>query len=145
MYVFGGAKWPSEEIVNELWALDLYTLLWTPLFSPSPLSTEPDNTTMHGNSDTLSVVSFQQNEEDLLPLPVRSHTAHVVGSKMVVLFGLSSGAETCISYVQEYDFGKLLHVLVLYIKGEITIKYLKREKIPSESYCRSLRMPRLEW
>ena len=108
MYVFGGAKWPSEEIVNELWALDLQTRVWTPLFNHDPYDTEHDNTTLLEVGGAPSSVSIEPSEENFLPLPVRSHTAHVVGSKMIVLFGLSSGAETLISYVQEYDFGKLL-------------------------------------
>lgn len=106
MYVFGGAKLPSEEIVNELWALDLQTQVWTPLFYHHTLSTEHDNATLMEIGDVPSSISIESGEENLLPLPVRSHTAHVVGSKMIVLFGVSSGAETLISYVQEYDFSK---------------------------------------
>lgn len=114
MYVFGGAKWPSEEIVNELWALNLYTQLWTPLCNFHPVTMEHDNSTMldHG-ADIMSKMSLQPNKETHLPLPVRSHTAHVIGSKMIILFGLSSGTETFISYVQEYDFGELLNTLIL--------------------------------
>ena len=107
MYIFGGAKWPSEEVVNELWALDLQTQEWTPLFSDRALDTEQENSTLLDIGDVSSTISVEPRE-DLLPLPVRSHTAHVVGSKMVVLFGLSSGAETLISYVQEYDFCKVI-------------------------------------
>ena len=106
MYVFGGAKLPSEEIVNELWALDLQTQVWTPLFHHHALSTEHDNVTLMEIGDVPSSISIESSEENLLPLSVRSHTAHVVGSKMIVLFGVSSGAETLISYVQEYDFSE---------------------------------------
>ena len=106
MYVFGGAKLPSEEIVSELWALDLQTRAWTPLFSHQPLSSEHVNATLVEVGDVPSSVSIEPSEESFLPLPVRSHTAHVVDSKMIVLFGVSSGAETLISYVQEYDFSK---------------------------------------
>lgn len=112
MYVYGGAKWPSEEIVSELWALDLHTLLWTPLFTLHSKITEHDNSTLPESIDILSILSFQPLKEYFLPLPVRSHTAHVVGSKMIVLFGLSSGTEVLISYVQEYNFGELLLVHV---------------------------------
>lgn len=110
MYVFGGAKLQSEEIVNELWALDLQTQVWTPLFNQEALSTDRDNDTLMEVGDVTSSVSIERNGENFLPLPVRSHTAHVVGSKMVVLFGISSGAETLISYVQEYDFSKLFRL-----------------------------------
>ena len=112
MYVFGGAKWPSEEIVNELWALNFSTQLWTSLSNFHPLTMEHDNSTLiDGDVDIISMMSFQPNKKTRLPLPVRSHTAHVVGSKMIILFGLSSGTETFISYIQEYDFGELLNAL----------------------------------
>ena len=106
MYVFGGAKYPSEEIVDELWALDLHSRVWTPIFNRHPVITEPDNTSMLDSGNILSMVAFQSNKEGLLPLPVRSHTAHVVGSVMIVLFGLSSRTKTSISYVQEYNYGE---------------------------------------
>ena len=104
MYVYGGAKWPTEEIVNELWALDLLTQVWTPHFNISSFYVD-DNATTLMNELHVSEVQFH-SERNLLPLPVRSHTAHVVGSKMIILFGLSSGSETFVSYIQEYNFGK---------------------------------------
>lgn len=107
MYVFGGAKLLTEEIVNELWALDLQTRVWTPLFNHQDVNTERDNDTLVEVEDVASSISIKSDRQDFLPLPVRSHTAHVVGSKMIVLFGVSSGAEILISYVQEYDFSKL--------------------------------------
>ena len=82
MYVFGGTKLATEEITNELWALDLAAMTWA----------------LIGTNYNTSVRS--------LPVPVRSHTAHVVGSKMVVLLGLTSVEDVIISYVQEFDFGK---------------------------------------
>lgn len=109
MYIFGGAKLFSEEIVNELWALDLQTQVWTPLFDHQPLNTEHDNATLMEVGAVTSSVSIESSGESILPLPVRSHTAHVVDSRMIVLFGVSSGAETLISYVQEYDFSKLCY------------------------------------
>lgn len=117
LYVFGGAKWPSEEIVNELWALDIHTRIWTPLFNLDPLTNKQDNSTMVDGDDVISMMSFQPNKykKNILPLSVRSHTAHLVGSKMIVLFGLSSGTETFISYIQEYDLGELQHNQYLYL------------------------------
>ncbi len=111
MYVFGGAKLLSEEIVNELWALDLQTQVWTPLFDHQPLNTEHNNATLMEVGGVSSSVSIEPSGENFLPLPVRSHTAHVVDSRMIVLFGVSSGAETLISYVQEYDFSKLCYCI----------------------------------
>lgn len=89
MYVFGGSLYPSEVISSELWVLDLTSLQWTPLFNEST----PD-------LDNSSVPVLQ------LPVPVRGHTAHVMGSKMLLLFGLSSGGEEFPAYVQEYEFGE---------------------------------------
>lgn len=88
MYVFGGSLYPSEAISSELWTLDLTSFQWTPLFN---MSTDLDNS---------SVNPVQ------LPVAVRGHTAHMVGSKMVVLFGFSQGEETFPAYIQEYDFSK---------------------------------------
>ena len=109
MYVYGGAKLPSEDVVDELWALDLITHEWTPHFNMSEIHVEDNITTLMDEPDVSTVIS--QPRRSLLPIPVRSHTAHVVDSKMVVLFGLSSSAEFFISYVQEYNFGKPYPIL----------------------------------
>lgn len=87
MYIFGGALTPSEAVVSELWQLNLGSLQWTPLFNIS-----------EDNSSAESA--------NMLPVAVRGHTAHVVGSKMVVLFGISPGENIFPAYVQEYDFGE---------------------------------------
>lgn len=83
MYVFGGSLYPSETISSELWRLNLTTFQWTPLFADS------------ANSSLTA-----------LPLAVRGHTAHVLGSKMIILFGISPGEGVFPAYVQEYDIGK---------------------------------------
>ncbi len=115
MYVFGGSKLLHEEIANELWSLDLRTLLWTD-HTPSPPDTQvsynsSDNATAVGVGGDTVVVSVADEStggsgRNFLPLPVRGHTAHAVGTKMVVLLGLSSGEEPLVPYVQEYDFGE---------------------------------------
>ena len=87
MFVFGGTLYPSEVFSSELWMLNFTTSEWTPLF------TKPVNST-------------ESEDYSLPPVAVRGHTAHVIGSKMVVLFGLSPGEHTFLSYVQEYDFSK---------------------------------------
>lgn len=97
MYVFGGSLYPSEAITAEFWKLNLTSMEWTPLFNVSidnSIEQEFDNST---EAEPLSP-----------PVPVRGHTAHVVGSKMVVLLGLSHGRENFPVYVQEYDFGESL-------------------------------------
>lgn len=89
MYVFGGTKVTTEEMTNELWALDLTTMTWALI-----------ETNLTNNSS----VAF-------LPFPVRSHTAHVVGSKMLIILGFSSIEDSTVSLVQEFDFSEFLHLL----------------------------------
>lgn len=106
MYVFGGAKIPAEEITSELWVLDLVSLEWTDL---SPVSNTTADNSSDSNATIPGVVSMETlqvspQEGDYLPLPVRSHTAHVIGSTMVVLFGLTSDRLNLVGFVQEYDF-----------------------------------------
>eukprot|EP00731_Ephydatia_muelleri_P020317 Em0013g44a len=79
MYVFGGTKVLSEEMTNELWALDLTTMTW-------------------------ALIETNNSSTAFLPIPVRSHTAHVVGSKMVVMLGMTSLEDSTVSLVQEFDF-----------------------------------------
>ena len=116
--MFGGAKTPQEEITNELWSFDLRNFVWKCLFATNTAS----NDTTIGNSSnaTTSLVQGDGSTSvsmatghagrsvggDYLPMPVRSHTAHIVGSKMMVLFGYSNREDVFISYVQEYDIGK---------------------------------------
>lgn len=100
MYVFGGSLYPSEVMTSELWRLDLTSLKWHPLFNQSSPT-----------SDNSSAPLLQ------LPVPVRGHTAHVVGGHMLVLFGLSSGAEEFPAYIQRYDFSES-HVLSVYLSME---------------------------
>ena len=110
MYVYGGAKLPSEEVVDELWKLDLITHEWTPHFNMSEVPVDENTTALMDELDTV----IPQPKRSSLPIPVRSHTAHVVDSKMVVLFGLSSSTEIFVSYVQEYNFGKPCRTLISY-------------------------------
>ena len=108
MYVFGGAKTPTEEITNELWSLDLVTLTWRSHFSASNPS---DNVTILEDDSDLVSMTTTGPREGYLPIPVRSHTAHAVGAKMVVLFGLSSGEQLFVNFTQEYDFGEWSEII----------------------------------
>lgn len=83
MYVFGGTKVLSEEMTNELWALDLTTMTW-------------------------ALIETNNSSTAFLPIPVRSHTAHVVGSKMVVMLGMTSLEDSTVSLVQEFDFSEFV-------------------------------------
>ena len=112
--MFGGAKTPQEEITNELWSFDLRNLVWTCLLddtgTPSNDTTNATTSLVQGGGSTsVSMATGRAGRSaggDYLPMPVRSHTAHIVGSKMVVLFGYSNREDVFISYVQEYDIGK---------------------------------------
>ena len=113
---------PQEEITNELWSFDLRNLVWTCLLNDT--STPSNDTTnattslvQGGSSSSVSMATERVGRSaggDYLPMPVRSHTAHIIGSKMVVLFGYSSREDIFISYVQEYNIGKsgLLSILL---------------------------------
>ncbi len=91
MVIFGGSLYPSETITSELWTLNLTSLQWTPLFDDDR------------NNGTVPL------DRHVLPIAVTGHSAHVIGSKMVVIFGLSSGDEIFSSRVQEYDFSEFSH------------------------------------
>ena len=111
MHVFGGVLIPEERITNEHWALHLPTLTWSPLtLSPPPDYDVIDNSTSYSNltgvADDSGVVVATSNENTVkLPLGVRSHTAHVVSTVMIVLFGMSDLQPDFFSFVQEYNLG----------------------------------------
>ncbi|CAI8041271.1 Attractin [Geodia barretti] len=108
MHVFGGVLIPEERITNEHWVLHLPTLTWSPLtLSPDPNDDVIDNSTSYnltGVDDDNSVVVTTANHNTVkLPLRVRSHTAHMVSTVMIVLFGMSDLQHKFFSFVQEYD------------------------------------------
>ena len=113
MHVFGGVLIPEERITNEHWALHLPTLTWSPLTlhaddydNDDDVVIEPDNST-DIDIDTADVAMEITNEKTTSgPIRVRGHTAHVIGSTMVVLFGMTDTQRGFIDYIQEYDFGK---------------------------------------
>ncbi len=57
--------------------------------------------------------SVPEPDTEPLPLPVRSHTSHLVSNKMVTLFGYSSGRSIYLSYVQEYNLGMCVCVCLI--------------------------------
>ena len=113
MHIFGGVLIPEERITNEHWALHLPTLTWSPLTlnthdddDDNYVITEPDNSTdIDLNAVDVSMEIINANSASG-PIRARGHTAHVIGSTMVVLFGMTDSQHTFIYYVQEYDFGK---------------------------------------
>ena len=118
MHIFGGVIIPEERITNEHWALHLPTLTWSPLTlnthdddDDNYVITEPDNSTdIDLNAVDVSMEIINANSASG-PIRARGHTAHVIGSTMVVLFGMTDSQHTFIYYVQEYDFGKCNAVL----------------------------------
>ena len=114
MHVFGGVLIPEERITDEHWALHLPTLTWSPL----TLHTDNDITYLSNNS-TMTVgpdvnVAIVTTDEDTptVPIRVRGHTAHVFGSTMAVLFGMTDLERLFIDFVQEYDFSEALQLSV---------------------------------
>ena len=115
MHVFGGVLIPEERITNEHWVLHLPTLTWSPLtISPDNDDYDViDNSTSNRNLtgvdvDSGVVVTTTNGKAVELPLRVRSHTAHVVSTVMVVLFGMTDLQTQLIYFVQEYNFGRSL-------------------------------------
>lgn len=110
MYIFGGVLIPGERITNEHWALHLPSLTWSPL----TVHSDDDITySSHNSTTTVGVdanVAIETTDEDTptVPFRVRGHTAHVFGSKMVVLFGMTDAETSFINFVQEYDFSEAM-------------------------------------
>ena len=46
--------------------------------------------------------------DGMLPLPVRGHTSHIIGDKMLVFFGIVRASDSQPSLIQELDLGKEL-------------------------------------
>ena len=114
MHVFGGVLIPEERITNEHWALHLPTLTWSPL-TLSTTDRDDDiinNSTSYnltgvdvGNHGDVTVTTTGEDSVEL-PLRVRSHTAHVVATTMIAIFGMSNLQRPFIFFVQEYDLGR---------------------------------------
>ena len=112
MHIFGGVLIPEERITNEHWALHLPSLTWSPL----TLHTDDVITNLSDNSTTVDAdadVTMETTNQSTttVPIRVRDHTAHVVGSMMVVLFGMTDSEHKFIYYVQEYDFRKSMYLI----------------------------------
>ncbi|XP_065882352.1 attractin-like protein 1 [Dysidea avara] len=113
MVVFGGLLIPSETFTDLLWTYDFSSGLWELIptargnnsFSITTVSMEFNNDTeFSGDNDT------SDSNDTIpwgLPLPVRGHTAHVIGNKMVVFFGLAYAAELFPSAIQELDLDNM--------------------------------------
>ena len=80
--MFGGVA--GRNAVNELWSFDTRSRVWTQI----SLSADSDE-----------------------PVALAGHTATLVGSKMVVLFGYGPWGGNAFNYqVQELDFGRLMDI-----------------------------------
>lgn len=112
MHIFGGVLIPGEKITNEHWALHIPTLTWSPLTLDDDNDDVMANSTMTSNNTTNvdfnTGVAMTMSNQVTLPIRVRSHTAHMVGTVMVVLFGVSDTQHSFLSFVQEYDMSKFL-------------------------------------
>ena len=116
MIVFGGLLVPSETFTDSLWIYNFTSELWevTPAAqgneSLSLNFTTTQNVSMEFNDTEFDYASGDNDTNDTvpweLPLPVRGHTAHVIGNKMIIFFGLSYAAELFPSDLQQLDLGE---------------------------------------
>ena len=83
LLVFGGRV--SENVVNELWSFDIETRQWT-------------------------LISLPRDSDE--PIAVAGHTATLVGSKMIVLFGYGT-TKGFTNKVQEFDLGNASSLVLL--------------------------------
>ena len=124
MHIFGGVLIPEERITNEHWTLHLPTLTWSPLTlhtynDDDDVVIEPDNSTDIDVNAADVAMEITNEKTTRVPIRVRGHTAHVIGSTMVVLFGMTDYQHEFIDYVQEYDFGKCNIVCVGICHGSV--------------------------
>jgi len=116
MIVFGGLLVPSEMFTDSLWTYNFTSGLW------EVMPTAQGNDSLSVNYTTTLNVSMEFNDTDTngdnvttsdavpwrLPLPVRGHTAHIIGNKMIVFFGLAYAAELFPSALQQLDLGEYI-------------------------------------
>ena len=122
MIVFGGVLVPSERFTAELWTYSFLDGTWdiqnpsTPPANYSSINmTSPYNATTIDNDDIDFLDGYDVSKEDmvnssngteLLPLPVRGHTAHVIGDKMLVFFGVVRASNSQPSLIQQLDLSE---------------------------------------
>jgi len=130
MIVFGGLLVPSETFTDLLWSYNFTSDLW------EVVSSSQGNNSISNNFTTSPDISMELNDTDYdyasgdnnntnntediaawgLPLPVRGHTAHVIGNKMVVIFGLAYTAELFPTAIQQLDLGELFNMTLWVFK-----------------------------
>lgn len=121
MMVFGGVLVPSERFTAELWTYSFLDGTWSVQNPSTPSATYNETSftsSQNGSSDNITtdydnyeLDGFDVPEEGdssnngsgLLPLPVRGHTAHVIGDKMLVFFGVVRASESLPSLIQQLD------------------------------------------
>lgn len=114
MHIFGGVLIPDERITDEHWALHLPTLTWSPLtlHTDNDITYSSNNSTMTVGPDVNVAIETTDEDTPTVPIRVRGHTAHVFGSTMAVLFGMTDLERPFIDFVQEYDFSEALQLSV---------------------------------
>ena len=131
MIVFGGVLVPSERFTRELWTYYFLDGTWdVTTWQPSTNFTDSNFTSSQNASSNNMTIDYDYQDVDnldgydvsqeemynisnssindgMLPLPVRGHTAHVIGDKMLVFFGIVRASGSQPSLIQELDLGKL--------------------------------------
>ena len=87
LYIYGGVL-NQRKITDEFWAFDMSAHVWAEITQNEQQHVDPKATTW----------------PTTMPLAVAGHTAHVVGQKMLVIFGYCP-TWGFTNVVQEYDFG----------------------------------------
>ena len=135
MIIFGGILVPSERFTTELWTYNFLdgiwdVTTWRPSTSPSNYTNNNFTSSQNASSNNMTIDYDYQDIDNLdgydvsqeeiynssnssisdgmLPLPVRGHTSHVIGDKMLVFFGIIRASDSQPSLIQELDLGKEL-------------------------------------
>lgn len=133
MYIFGGVLIPDERITDEHWAFHLPTLTWSPLtlHTDNDITYSPNNSTTTVGADVDVAIETTNEDTPTVPIQVRGHTAHVFGSTMVVLFGMTDLENNFINFVQEYDFSEALQLFGQHLYCSVPLLWgLMEQKCP---------------
>ena len=117
--IFGGVLVPSEHFSAELWTYNFSGGNWdiTTWHLPADYTSDvdDDNATQSQNASGNGTTTDHDSQIDkleemynnsMLPFATRGHTAHIIGTKMLVFFGIIHASESQPSLTQELNLGK---------------------------------------
>ena len=133
MIIFGGVLVPLEHFTTDLWTYNFLdgkwdVETWRPPTPPTNYTNTNFTSSQNASSNNMTIDYDYQDIDNLdgydvsqeemynssnnsisdgmLPLPVRGHTAHIIGDKMLVFFGIVRASDSQPSLIQELDLGK---------------------------------------